>query len=177
MTALILGPVAFKDFEIPSQIDGLGGRQMMHVHKLVGGRRVVDAMGPDPHDKVWAGRFRGADAESRAHTLESLAQRGAMIPLSFGSFYYLVVIADFHATYEKAQEIPYDIRCTVVIDGAAGLIGSLIGIAASATALVASDIAQLGALAVMLSAATPVALGGTGPFVATVLADLVTEAS
>jgi hypothetical protein len=122
---LILGPVAFKDFEIPSEIDGLGGKQMHHVHKLVGGSRVVDALGYDPKPKSWSGRMRGADAESRAQTLEHLNAAGGMVPLSFGAYWFLVLISDLDIRYEKPQEIVYRITCEVVYDPASGVSGAM----------------------------------------------------
>jgi len=58
---LVLGPVAFQDFEIPSAIN-FGGRQRLAVHQLTNGRRVVDTMGPDASEIGFSGVFSGPDA-------------------------------------------------------------------------------------------------------------------
>ena len=49
---LLLGPVLFRDFELPGQITW-GGKQRLAVHHLPGGRRVIDAMGRDDAAIVW----------------------------------------------------------------------------------------------------------------------------
>jgi hypothetical protein len=41
---LTLGGVVFADFEIPDSISS-GGEQMLTVHKLPGGNRIIDALG------------------------------------------------------------------------------------------------------------------------------------
>ena len=53
---LLLGPIAFGGREVPDKINW-GGKQMLAVHKNIGGTRVIDAMGPDPVDIKWAGHF------------------------------------------------------------------------------------------------------------------------
>ena len=45
MIALTLGGVVFADFEIPDSIN-FGGEQVLSVHQLPGGTRVIDALGP-----------------------------------------------------------------------------------------------------------------------------------
>lgn len=53
---LVLGPIAFADFEIPERIR-FGGNQRLAVHQLPGGRRVVDALGRDDGEICWSGVF------------------------------------------------------------------------------------------------------------------------
>ena len=65
----MLGPVVFRDFEVPERIN-LGGRQRLAVHMLPGGGRVVDAMGPDDAPIRWSGTFSGVDAAERVRMLE-----------------------------------------------------------------------------------------------------------
>ena len=114
-TILILGPVVFKSFEIPENIN-FGGRQMLTTHRLIGGERIVDAMGSDHADPRWAGLFFGPDAMARARLLDGLRQAGAQIPLAWGGLYFQVVISTFEVTYEKAYQIPYRIGCHIVSD-------------------------------------------------------------
>lgn len=130
-TRLILGNISFQEFEIPAKIN-FGGKQNLAIHKLVGGYRVVDTLGPDPDDIKWQGRFRGASALSRARALDRLRASGAQVPLMWGGLSYSVVLSHFKADYEKFYEIPYECTCTVVSDSVGGLtlidiVGGLIG--------------------------------------------------
>src|SRR5690242_17085448 len=77
---LVLGPVAFSDFEVPERIR-FGGAQRLTVHKLPGGARVIDALGPDDTELGWSGIFAGPDATERALLLDQLRVRGAVLPL------------------------------------------------------------------------------------------------
>lgn len=117
-TTLTLGGVAFADFEIPEKIEG-GGKQMLNVHKLVGGTRIVDAMGPDPDNLKWTGKFRGPNAVARCQTLDAMRGQGAQLELSWGGFTYTVVIESFTFSYERFYEIAYSIDLKVVVDPAA----------------------------------------------------------
>lgn len=112
--ALTLGGVLFRDFEIPSKISGaIGGKQTLAKHKLIGGQRVTDAMGSDPDDPAWEGRFRGLDAESRALQINAIKDAGQEVLLTFGSSQYTVVIEEFICEYMQAYEIPYRIKCYI----------------------------------------------------------------
>lgn len=111
---LTLGDVLFRDFEIPSKITGaIGGKQQLAKHKLIGGARVTDAMGDDPEDPAWEGRFRGSDAEDRAQQIAAIKAAGQEVLLTFGSLQYTVVIEEFVADYMQAYEIPYRIKCYI----------------------------------------------------------------
>lgn len=141
---LTLGPVTFERYEIPERIN-FGGQQDLKKHKLLGGARVVDALGPDEHPIKWAGRFQGSNAMARARQLDALRMTGARIPLTWGAFFYFVVISDFVGNYEAFYQIPYTIECVVTDQPGVGFdFGST-----SLDALVASD---LGTVAALISA-------------------------
>src|SRR5258708_34428670 len=94
---LTLGPLLFTDFEVPESIN-VGGKQIRVVHKLVGGDRVIDAMGRDDDDIVWSGRFRGSAAEIRARLADFLRVQGQPLVLAWSTYRYLVMVgfkADF----------------------------------------------------------------------------------
>ena len=112
---LLLGPVTFQSFELPTRI-GFGGAQRMAVHHLPGGARVIDAMGRDDAPIVWSGAFAGPDAADRARLLDLLRAEGFPLPLAWDAFAYLVVIAAFEAEYERPNWVPYRIACTVLLD-------------------------------------------------------------
>jgi hypothetical protein len=114
MATLTLGDVLFRGFEIPSKLTGaIGGKQTLAKHKLLGGQRVTDAMGNDPDDPSWEGRFRGADALSRALALDAMKAAGQEVLLTFLSIQYTVVIEEFVADVMQAYEIPYRIKCYI----------------------------------------------------------------
>lgn len=114
MTGLTLGSVVFQGFEIPERINGLGGEQALVVHKLVGGARIIDAMGADDAAKSWSGRFRGISALGRARSLDALRRAGAPVALAFGPERFTVVIRSFTYDVERLYEVPYAIVCEVV---------------------------------------------------------------
>jgi hypothetical protein len=135
MVFLALGPVLFQEFEIPEKLP-FGGDQMLVVRKLIGGDRVVDAMGRDDGDKEWSGRFRGASAEARARQLDSLRIAGQSLLLTWSSLRYLVVIKSFKAEFQQPYEIPYSITCLVLQD----LSSPILQAAPSVDASITSDV-------------------------------------
>ena len=57
---LTLGGISFDGFSTPSHM-GAGGKQAMVIHKLPGGSRVIDTLGPDDENISWSGEFFGND--------------------------------------------------------------------------------------------------------------------
>jgi hypothetical protein len=115
-----LGPISFQEFEVPSNIT-FGGKQITVEHRLCGGRRLIDTLGPDSADIALSGAFSGADALQRAQDLDLLRKNGAPVVLSWGSFYCSVIVTRFLATYQNPVWIPYSAICTVVQDNSNGL--------------------------------------------------------
>jgi hypothetical protein len=153
---LTLGGVVFTDFEIPEQINS-GGKQMLAVHKLPGGSRVIDAMGPDNSEIRWTGRFRGSDAEERAGLLEFMWRQGQQVLLTYSLRRYQVVIDSFEANFQQAYEIPNSISCTVVLDETATIISAAVGFIES----LASDLVSAAGLSDVIDNSTiDTALGG-----------------
>lgn len=143
--ALTLGEVVFTGFEIPETIN-FGGDQKLAVHKLPGGGRVVDAMGPDDADIRWSGRLRGANSEQRGILLDFIRRQGRKVLLAWSLHRYQVVIRSFEANYQNPYEVPYTIVCTVVQDEAQVLASLAMGFAAS----LAADLATASGLAALL---------------------------
>ncbi len=113
MTTLTFGAVVFQGFEIPEVIP-YGGSQELAVHKLPGGGRVIDAMGPDDRDITWTGRFRGSQAESRSRMLDGYRKAGKPLMLTWGSNRYQAVIRSYEPEYRQSYEIPYAITFVVI---------------------------------------------------------------
>lgn len=133
---LVLGSVAFRDFEVPERIV-FGGTQKLAVHELPGGGRVIDVMGAQNADLVWSGVFSGSDAAERVRLLDGLRLLAAEVPLSWDVFAYTVIIERFEAEYINPWWIPYHLICKIVQDPIADLIVS----GATLVSQVVSDLA------------------------------------
>ena len=153
--SLTLGPVAFAGFELPSSIT-LGGRQRLAIHKLPGGIRIIDALGPDPADLAWSGIFTGPDAADRARILDTVRVAGLQLLLTWDAFLYTVIVQSFEADYRSPWWIPYRLTCSVLRDEAAALITSVLSLAPSINA----DLAAAGTFAIAAATAAGV-LGAT----------------
>ncbi len=151
---LLLGPVTFQSFELPPRI-GFGGEQRLAVHRLPGGARVIDAMGPDDAPIAWAGAFSGPDAADRARLLDLLRAEGLPLPLAWDAFAYLVVIAAFEASYERPNWVPYRLACVVLADQTQVAM-------ALAAPLVSTVAADLGAATAVDTSAASAALAAPG---------------
>jgi hypothetical protein len=150
---ITLGAVTFQDFEVPEKI-ALGGAQRVAVHQLIGGGRVVDALGDAPAQIDFSGIFSGEDAAARAQILDAATAAGAQLPLFWDSFFYTVIIGVFSANYEKPWWIPFTISCVVVIDPVAEVASAI----SSVTTLIGNDIAS--AVSLAPQAGVSLALGG-----------------
>ncbi|MBV8524318.1 MAG: hypothetical protein JOY71_19685 [Acetobacteraceae bacterium] len=129
-TILVLGPVAFEDFEIPSGIS-FGGKQRLAIHEMPGGARVIDSLGRDDTEITFSGIFSGQDATLRARSLDELRALGQTLPLTWDVFFYSVIIRSFEADYRSPWWIPYQIACTVLRDEASAAVETAISLAAS----------------------------------------------
>ncbi len=110
---LILGPYIFQDYSIPQVING-GGEQALAVHQLVGGQRVIDAMGRVDDDVSWSGLLFGSNALADCQFLDSLRVAGFELPLIYSQFNYLVLIRGFRFEFEREYQIRYTITCTIL---------------------------------------------------------------
>ena len=159
--SLTLGGVLFRNFEIPSKLAGaIGGKQTLAKHKLLGGQRVTDAMGNDPDDPAWEGRFRGADAVDRAQAIDAMRAAGQEVLLTFGSIQYTVAIEEFVADYMQAYEIPYRIKCYITQVQTAASAPGLDDLVTADQASLTSQLTQFDANAAQ--AQTNVAVGAAG---------------
>ncbi len=137
---LTLGPFVFTDFRVPDRMP-FGGKQQLVIHKMPGGARSIDAMGPDDNDRAWAGTMWGDNAYSDMLTLDALRRQGAPLAFSWGAESRTAIIMEFKAEVEKWTCVHYDITVVLDDDGD-GAGGSL-----SLDAMVSSDlIAAVGLL-------------------------------
>lgn len=117
---LILGGFVFEDFSVPAEMPA-GGDQAMVVHKLPGGSRVIDTLGPDEAPIIWRGQMFGDDAYFEALTLDGMRAAGQKIPLIYGGRTRQVVINSFtYKIHRYPNWVSYDISCTVASNPAQG---------------------------------------------------------
>jgi hypothetical protein len=138
---VLLGPIVFQDFEIPSAIS-FGGRQRMAVHRLPGGARVIDTLGRDESQISFSGIFSGLGATLRARAVDELRTTGLPLQLTWDVFFYTVLIADFQADYRNSWWIPFRIVCTVLRDEASTLIQTVASLATATSADIVAAMAQ-----------------------------------
>lgn len=133
LDTLTLGGITFDGFSTPSKIP-LGGAQAMVVHKLPGGSRVIDTLGPDDMDISWSGRLWGDNAMGIANQLDAMRRSGAQTSLTYAGHAFTVVVSHFEANVERyPMDVLYSIRCTIA--------QSMGGGALSGAALAAADLA------------------------------------
>ncbi len=134
---LTLGGVVFDDFSTPREMMG-GGSQAMVVHKLPGGERVIDTLGPDEADIHWQGQFFSDDAYSTALLLDAMRAAGQVLPLSWGGQFRLVIISNFIYRVRRLPNwVLYEITCTVYQNPQ---LGALAGISSSVDSLIQDDL-------------------------------------
>ncbi|MDE1999650.1 MAG: hypothetical protein KGI52_12060 [Burkholderiales bacterium] len=108
--------ITFEDIEIPQRITW-GGEQLLSVHQLMGGRRIVDALGASDAPLSWEGIFTTLTAVDRARFCDSLRRTGEACTLEWGEFSYSGVVSQFSADYTRGGlYVPYRITLTVVED-------------------------------------------------------------
>ncbi|MBS1094938.1 hypothetical protein JK193_09735 [Gluconobacter wancherniae] len=96
---VILGSLVLTGIEVPDRLQ-VGGRQMLVVHRLPGGGKIIDALGNDPGRLELRGRFFGPDAQSRAQEIERLRISGEQVSFSAAGLSLQVWIVQFVYTYE-----------------------------------------------------------------------------
>ena len=111
-----IGNVTLEGFEVPDAIP-FGGQQQLTTHKLVGGNRVIDAMGPDEKEISFTGKFFGANATDKANTLDEMRKSAIPVDLIWGQYFRRVIIADFDCSYTLVGSLlPYTLKFIVLPD-------------------------------------------------------------
>jgi hypothetical protein len=110
--AVILGSVVLDGFEVSDAVH-FGGKQALAVHRLPGGGRIIDALGPDDADITWSGILTGGNAAGRARLLDGLRRNGSAVTLAWDSFLIAVIVGELLLDFANPWWIPYRIRCVV----------------------------------------------------------------
>ena len=134
---VILGGFTLDGFAAPQVMVG-GGRQAMAVHKLPGGSRVIDILGPDDADIPIAGQLYDNNAYTTCLALDALRASGVTVPLIWGGQFKMVIIEDFRFIVHRYPNwCDYSITCIVASNPAQGVLGGIISTVGS---LIASDL-------------------------------------
>lgn len=134
---LTLAGIAFDDFSAPAEMMG-GGKQQMVIHKLPGGSRVIDTLGPDEANVVWSGFFFGNNAYSTALALDGIRAAGQVVPLVWGGQFRSVIVENFIYKVRKfPMWVNYEISCVVYQNPMQGILGAAFG---SIDTLILTDI-------------------------------------
>lgn len=112
---LQLGDFQFQRQEIPESIS-FGGEQRLAMHDLVGGTRVIDAMGGFTGPISWSGWLLGQNALARARQLDAMRAAGVSLVLQWSELIFAVVIRSFQADFQRWYQMPYRITCEVAED-------------------------------------------------------------
>jgi hypothetical protein len=144
-----IGAINLHGFEVPQKLR-FGGQYKVVVHKLSGGARVLEPIGPDDGDIQFEGTFSGSQAAARARAIDGLRLSGEIVWLSWESFRYQVIVKTFLADYHSPWWIPYKVSCLVASQpGANSALSMALG------TLVTADVAN----AMAAASGTPIQLG------------------
>ncbi len=160
---LILGPVLFSGHEVPARIK-VGGQHTVSIHRLPGGGRIIDAMGPDEGAISWTGYFTGPQAAARARVVDAIRRNGDQVGLSFGDYAFNVVVVHFdYDIQDRGAVISYRLRAEIlpsagllVDDTAGSLAASIIDDLLTAASLLPGSAAgsSFGQAQVLMAAAS-----------------------
>ncbi len=108
--------ISFLETELPQQITW-GGTHLLSVHQLIGGRRILDSLGPSDAPLAWSGVFLTSSAVDRARFCDTLRRTGEPCTLQWGDFSYSGVVQSFSADYTRGGlYVPYRITLEVAED-------------------------------------------------------------
>jgi hypothetical protein len=110
-----LGSIVLQGFEVPDSAPW-GGEQALTVHKLIGGARVIDAMGVDDRAIAIKGTFLSPDADQRALQVDQMRKAGLPVMFSWSNHVYQVVIKSFQPEYQRPDRVPYALTLEILQD-------------------------------------------------------------
>lgn len=110
-----LGEILLNGAEVPQVVNG-GGEQLMKVHQLIGGNRVIDTLGRSDTDIKVSGLFRGIISMERLQYLDYLRINGQQVSFTYSIYNYLVVVKSLQWRLKMVYQFEYDMTLTVVQD-------------------------------------------------------------
>jgi hypothetical protein len=121
LIAFSLGTVDFMNFEVPEEVDYLGGTQSLVRHKFPGGQISIQSFGAFPPDEIrWTGQLSIDPAigalETRITALQTMRVGAAPVLLQIGNFSYQVLVHKLAMKPRQYWWIPYEIIVVPFID-------------------------------------------------------------
>lgn len=110
-----IGDILLNGAEVPQVVNG-GGQQLMTIHQLIGGKRVIDTLGRSDIDIKMSGLFRGIISMERLQYLDYLRINGQQVSFTYSTYNYLVVVKSLEWRLKMVYQFEYDIVLTVVQD-------------------------------------------------------------
>jgi len=152
---LSLGKFNFKDYEIPERIEYTTQDNIVE-HKLPGGVKQIDNLGPDPGDIEFSGILLGSNRTQRQQQLEAIRTKGAIVPLIWSTEHRDVFVRHIKWT-TKGGMINFTVTCLVIpttpSNGPTSLLGALTNSLSNAIGV---DIpAAIGSVTQVLGSITP----------------------
>lgn len=114
-TPLTLGAVTFFTAECPDVLNIGTADQILAVHTLVGGGRVVQSLGVSANEVSWSGKFFDTNVAVRVAQLRLYLTSGNEILLTWGTERYYTKVKTFTPKY-RAGYAEYDIVCVITKD-------------------------------------------------------------
>jgi hypothetical protein len=137
---VILGGFVLDGWAAPQAMIG-GGKQAMTVHKLPGGSRVIDTLGPDDADIPISGQLYDANAYSTCLAIDAMRAAGSQVPLIWGGQFLMVVVAEFRYTVHRYPNLcDYSILCVIASNPAQGILGA---IASTVGGMISADLSAM----------------------------------
>lgn len=116
LTHSVTGEVfTFARYELPETLP-FGGGQSLVVHRLVGGTKYIDAMGPDPEPLTWSGFFVGNNGLDRARYLDGVRKSGVPVKVTWSELSFQAVIKTLTFDFLMPYRIAYHITLEVSQD-------------------------------------------------------------
>lgn len=115
MIIVRLGELIFNSTEVPQKVNS-GGGQMIAKQQLIGGVRVVDALGKNDDDIVFTGLISGIIDQERSKYLDYLRTSGIVVNFTYSSFNYNVVVRDYKPDFRMAYQNYFTITLIVIED-------------------------------------------------------------
>ncbi|MBM2884107.1 hypothetical protein JFK97_06855 [Chromobacterium phragmitis] len=136
-TRVAVGSFEFQGLEVPESI-AIGAKQQTVVHKLTGGKRIVDVLGVDYDSISWKGWMLGPTAGERVKSLEALRDAGEAVVFVLEDYHFKVVISHFAVEFAHRYRRQYTIELEVIDRADAKPAGN--ALAGSLDALINSDV-------------------------------------
>lgn len=114
-SAFSIGTVDFSLEEAPDELS-IPISQNLAVKDLIGGKRIIQALGTVWKPLKWEGYFFGANAQYRARVLSRMMAEASVQRLTYLSYALDVVIEDFVAVYQHQNQCKYEITVQVLAD-------------------------------------------------------------